>query len=129
MSHDPESPEGAAKTDAPAGPDPLELAFAELKGQLRELVARLRTLSRDIAEAAAARIEADAAIADAAIVAFEPGTGKRHHRRGQVKRLEQLTKRLSLLEIDPRKGRRRDLKVVARSVRRIVAALTEPVDE
>jgi len=119
------SAEGTAA--AAAEPDALDLVFADLKGQLREQVGRLRELGRDVALAAAARVEADAAIAESAVGAFELTPRKRRRRKDQVKRLERLVRRLSSVEIEVKRGRRRDLRQVSRSVRRIISALTEPV--
>jgi len=119
------SAEGTAA--AAAEPDALDLEFADLKGQLREQVGRLRELGRDVALAAAARVEADAAIAESAVGAFELTPRKRRRRKDQVKRLERLVRRLSSVEIEVKRGRRRDLRQVSRSVRRIISALTEPV--
>jgi hypothetical protein len=136
MTHDSFAPDAmpshegvvAEVTPAPTPePDALDLVFADLKGQVREQVGRLRTLGRDVALAAAARVEADAAIAESAVGAFELEPRKRRRRKGQVKRLERLVKRISAVEVEVDRGRRRDLKQVARSVRRIISALTAPV--
>ncbi|HEY3355516.1 MAG TPA: hypothetical protein VGQ83_19860 [Polyangia bacterium] len=124
----PAAGDSADGATGPADTDTLDLAFADLKAQLKDQVVRLRTLGRDVAQAAAARVEADAAIADAALEGLELDARKKRRRRAQVLRLERLIKRLSAVEIDPARGRRRDLKQVACSMRRIITALTEPVD-
>jgi hypothetical protein len=136
MSHEIPAPGGAPQVETTAGtpdgttaapPDRLALEFADLRAQLRDQVARLRALGRDVALAVAARVDADAAIAESTLSALELAPQPRR-RRAQVRRLERLMKRLSAVELEPAKGRRRDLKEVARSVRRITTALTEPIE-
>jgi hypothetical protein len=117
---------GAASTgDAP---DTLDFAFADLKLQLKDQLARLGQIGREVALAVAARIDADAAIAETALGSLELDAHKKKRRRLQVRRLERLVERVSALDLQPAAGRRRDLRRVARSVRRIVTTLTEPVD-
>jgi hypothetical protein len=125
--------EWSPETGAPGGPDEpspdtLDLAFADLKTQLREQLARLGRLGRDVALAAAARIDADAAIGETALGVLELERRRRKRRRAQVKRLERLLERVGAVQVEPTRGRRRDLRRVARAVRRVVTVLTEPLD-
>jgi hypothetical protein len=109
-------------------PDTLDFAFADLKVQLKDQLARLGQVGREVALAVAARIDADAAIAETALGALELGPHKKKRRREQVRRLERLLERVSALDLQAARGRRRDLRRVAKSVRRIVTTLTEPID-
>ena len=94
--------------------------------QLRAQVERLQGLGRELAVAAAARIDADGAIADTALAGLSLPARKRARRRAQVRRLERLLERVAALEIDAARGRRGDLRRVARAVRRIISVLTSP---
>ena len=120
----------AATGGAPAGdtPDNLDFEFADLKVQLKDQLARLGQVGREVALATAARIDADAAIAETALGSLELEPTKKKRRRAQVRRLERLVERVSALDLQPSRGKRRDLRRVGKAVRRIVTALTEPVD-
>ncbi len=109
-------------------PDNLDFVFAELKQQVKDQLVRLGQVGREVALAVAARIDADAAIAETALGSLELEDGKKKRRRAQVRRLERLVERVSAVEAQASRGRRRDLRKVARSVRRIVTTLTEPVE-
>jgi hypothetical protein len=115
---------------APTGdaPDTLDFAFADLKVQLKDQLARLAQIGRDVALAVAARVDADAAIAETALGSLELEPHKKKRRRAQVRRLERLLERVSAIDLQASQGRRRDLRRVAKAVRRIVTALTEPVE-
>ncbi|MBI5482486.1 MAG: hypothetical protein HY906_26760 [Deltaproteobacteria bacterium] len=143
MSHKRSStgPQPGAETGAPAAveatggaastgdaPDTLDFAFADFKVQLKDQLARLGQVGREVALAVAARIDADAAIAETALGSLELEPRKKKRRRAQVRRLEKLVERVSALDLEAPRGRRRDLRRVARSVRRIVTTLTEPVE-
>ena len=108
-------------------PDNLDFVFAELKQQLKDQLARLGQVGREVALAVAARIDADAAIAETALGSLELEDGKKKRRRAHVRRLERLLERVTAVEAQASRGRRRDLRRVAKSVRRIVTSLTEPV--
>jgi hypothetical protein len=129
----PESIAGGQPTDAAPGaatedaPDNLDFVFAELKQQLKDQLVRLGQVGREVALAVAARIDADAAIAETALGSLELDDGKKKRRRAHVRRLERLLERVSAVEAQAARGRRRDLRRVAKSVRRIVTTLTEPV--
>ena len=69
-----------------------------------------------------------AAIAETALGSLELEPHKKKRRRAQVRRLERLLERVSAIDLQASQGRRRDLRRVAKAVRRIVTALTEPVE-
>jgi predicted O-methyltransferase YrrM len=109
-------------------PENLDFVFADLKQQLKEQLVRLGQVGRETALAVAARIDADAAIAETALGSLELEEAKKKRRRAQVRRLEKLVERVSAVDLQASRGRRRDLRRIARSVRRIVTTLTEPVE-
>jgi hypothetical protein len=120
---------GGAPDAAPEDvPDNLDFVFADLKLQLKDQLVRLGQVGREVALAVAARIDADAAIAETALGSLELEEAKKKRRRAQVRRLERLLERVSALDLQAAHGKRRDLRRVAKAVRRIVTTLTEPVD-
>ena len=121
----PEGEAAAGEPAAPATPDVSEQAFAELKARLQEQLNRLRALARDVALSASAQLDADASIAETALGTLEPESRKKRRRREQVRRLERLVERLAAVEVDTAHGRARDLKIIARSLRRALRLLTE----
>jgi hypothetical protein len=119
------APDATGPGDAPEN---LDFVFADLKQQLKEQLVRLGQVGRETALAVAARIDADAAIAETALGSLELEEAKKKRRRAQVRRLEKLVERVSAVDLQASRGRRRDLRRIARSVRRIVTTLTEPVE-
>ena len=133
MTHDPETtsppPTGEAAPGGPAppaeAPDPFDAAFAALKARLQEQLSRMRALGREVTLATAARLDADASIAETALADLQPEPGKKKRRRRQVRRLERLVERLAAVEVDAAHARARDLKLIARSLGRALTVLTE----
>ena len=123
MRHD-SSPPDPKEPQAPSAPNHLELGFAELKAEARAELGRLRALGREVALAAAGRIEAVATEAETCLGDFELAKHKKRVRQRQVGALARLVKRLGAIAIEPERGRRRDLKRVSRSVQSTLDALT-----
>jgi hypothetical protein len=119
---------GPLRSDLTAGPgraldlrgaDPIESDFDDAREQLARRLGVLGSTAREIAVAVAARLDDDLAGLTAGLEDLTLPSRSRRKRRRAVARLERLLAVARGLEVDPGRGRRRDLKRVAATVKRL----------
>jgi hypothetical protein len=120
-------PNNGKRAVAQPGQD-LQSAFDGLKEPLRERIAILQRQGREAALAIAARFEAEAAVAEAALAELRLPREKRRRQRQQLRRLERLVGSLNDFEPNTASGRIRHLKAIGRTLRRVTRTLVEPSD-
>jgi len=101
------------------GPDPTALDFDDARGQLTRHLGVLGGTAREIAIAVAGRMGDDLAVLAAGLGDLALPRRSRRKRRRAVARLAHMLAVARDLEVDPARGRRRDLKRIAATVKRL----------
>jgi hypothetical protein len=115
----PEAPGTTARALAIRGSDPLARDFAAAREQLAAQLGVLGGAAREIALAVADRLDDDLAGFAAGLDGLALPRRSRRKRQRAVARLGRLLEVARSVEVDPARGRRRDLKRLARKVRRL----------